>query len=375
MKSLIHNNLKDNKLLGLEIIRFFSALSVLIYHYSLFFYVGGKPVNLIENNLPYYSVISFLYYYGLNFAVTVFWSVSGFIFFYKYSESISEAKIDAMNFFILRLSRLYPLHIITLLIVSVLQFFYYYKNNFYFVYQINDLKNFLLQIILSTTLQRFWSFDDYYSYNGPVWSVSAEILSYFIFFIILRRIGKSLLINILIITLCVFLRVFKLSNSITDCLTFFFLGGSSALLFQSFNSFSYKKIIDAVIFALALFFLILVIFLNLQKNNHFLYIFQFIYIPIVLYLSAINFNLLEKFRNIILVLGNLTYSSYLIHFPIQLLISIICLIFGIKINFYNNVFFLIYIFLVLILSYFTYINFERPIKENIRKNFFKFMNL
>jgi peptidoglycan/LPS O-acetylase OafA/YrhL len=205
--------------------------------------------------------------------------------------------------------------------------------------------------------------------------VSAEILSYFVFFIILRKIRKSLLINILIIVICVLLRVFKLSSPITDCLTFFFLGGSSALLFQSFNSFSYKKIIDAVIFALALFFLILVIFLNFQENNHFLYVFQFIYIPIVLYLSAINFSLLEKSRNIILLLGNLTYSSYLIHFPIQLLISIICLIVGIKINFYNNVFFLIYIFLVLILSHFTYINFERPIKENIRKIFYKFISL
>ena len=48
--------MNNNKLLGLEIIRFISALAVLLYHYQLFFWIKDKPIGLVIDNLPFYNL-------------------------------------------------------------------------------------------------------------------------------------------------------------------------------------------------------------------------------------------------------------------------------------------------------------------------------
>ena len=65
----------ENKLLGLEIMRFFSALSILIWHYQHF-----APNNFIKEQQPLYPYLSIFYEHG-SFGVYVFYCVSGFIFF------------------------------------------------------------------------------------------------------------------------------------------------------------------------------------------------------------------------------------------------------------------------------------------------------
>ena len=66
-------------------------------------------------------------------------------------------------------------------------------------------------------------------------------------------------------------------------------------------------------------------------------------------------------------IGNITYSSYLLHFPLQLLFGI-AVSFGIlNFNFYLNPMYLIIYFMVLIpMSYMTFLRFERPIQRVIR---------
>ena len=50
--------MNNNKLLGLEIIRFVSALAVLLYHYQLFFWIKDKPIDLVIDNLPFYNLLN-----------------------------------------------------------------------------------------------------------------------------------------------------------------------------------------------------------------------------------------------------------------------------------------------------------------------------
>jgi len=354
-----------NKLLGLEIIRFLSAFSVLLWHYTLFFYVGEKPVNLIFDNLPFYSVLKFFYIYGLHAGVVVFWGISGFIFFWKYQDLIVDKKFCGKKFFIFRFSRLYPLHILTLILVMFLQNIYFLKNNFYYVYQTNDLKHFLLQIFFASN----WLSFEPNSFNGPVWSVSAEVFSYLIFFLSIKKFGKSLSLNILIIIFCMLLRIFKFSNPVTDCLVIFFACGFSATIFKIINLSSYKKIVNSFLFILVIIIPFLVILFKLNEHKHFIYLFEFIYIPLILYAFALDFYFLERIRGWLEIFGNMTYSSYLLHFPIQLLIIVICIYFKIKINFYSNIFFIIYIIFVLFLSYLVFVYFENPAKKFIRKKF------
>ena len=356
--------MNNSKLLGLEIIRFLSALAVLLYHYQLFLWIKDKPVDFIIENLPFYNLINFIYNYGLH-GVIVFWGISGFIFFWKYQDLIANQNFNGKFFFIYRFSRLYPLHFATLIIVLIFQVFYYLKKDFFYVYQVNDLKHFLLQLFFASN----WGLEKDYSFNGPIWSVSAEVFSYLIFFLTIKAFGKSILVNISIIIICVLLRVYKFSNPITDCLTIFFVCGCSAMIFKIVDLSKYKKMINFIFCFIAIVIPLLVFLFDLTKHKHFIYTFEFIYIPLVLFVFAIDLNILKKFRKTIEIFGNMTYSSYLIHFTAQLLISLFCLYFNIKINFYSNFFFMIYIIFILFSSYLIFNHFEDPLKKFIRKKF------
>jgi peptidoglycan/LPS O-acetylase OafA/YrhL len=148
--------------------------------------------------------------------------------------------------------------------------FIFIKNNYYYVYQTNDLENFLLQIFFASN----WISFQPNSFNGPVWSVSAEVFSYLIFFFSIKKFKKSLLINIFIIIFCVFLRVFKLSNPISDCLTIFFVCGTAAVIFKTLSASNYKRTINLFFFILAIIIPFIVIFFRLTEYKHFIYTFE-----------------------------------------------------------------------------------------------------
>ena len=163
---------QNNKLLGLEIVRFISALSVLVWHYQHFFYIANKPTDFFRELQPFYSLLSIFYDYGF-YGVQVFWCISGFIFFWKYRDSIASKSITYKNFFILRFSRLYPLHLATLLLVLALQTMYFHQRDYFFVYQNNDIPHFIYQLFLASS----WGFEKGYSFNGPIWSISVRKLT------------------------------------------------------------------------------------------------------------------------------------------------------------------------------------------------------
>jgi peptidoglycan/LPS O-acetylase OafA/YrhL len=91
-----------------------------------------------------------IYRYGY-LGVQIFWCISGYIFFWKYGEAIATGSISGWNFFVYRLSRLYPLHFVTLLAVALLQYAYFRKSGVYFVYQNNNFREFFLQIFMASS--------------------------------------------------------------------------------------------------------------------------------------------------------------------------------------------------------------------------------
>src|SRR5258705_9634046 len=139
---------RANKLLGLEVLRFASTLSILFLHYLHFADAADKPVDLVKDRLPFYGLLHF-FYESRPYGVWVFWCISGFIFFWKYRDAIADRLIGGRAFFVLRLSRLYPLHFVTLLLVAVLQPIYFDLNGYFFVYQDNDVRHLLLQLFMA----------------------------------------------------------------------------------------------------------------------------------------------------------------------------------------------------------------------------------
>ena len=216
---------QNNKLLGLEVLRFISAFSVLVWHYQHFFYITNNSIDFIKEKQPLYSILSIFYDYGF-YGVEIFWCISGFIFFWKYRETIASKSISYKKFFVLRFSRLYPLHFATLILVLFLQVIYFEQQKTFFIYQNNDTFHFITQIFLASN----WGFEKGMSFNGPVWSISVEVLIYFFFFITLQNFSKSILINIAVLLLCLTMKYFKVLSPIIDCLAFFYIGGFSAIV-------------------------------------------------------------------------------------------------------------------------------------------------
>ena len=97
----------------LDIARGIAAISVAIFHYKLFYAYNLSLKDLITTNQPFYNYIKFIYEHGW-IAVQFFFLLSGFIFFKLYLNKIKNKNISFYNFLILRISRLYPLHFLTL---------------------------------------------------------------------------------------------------------------------------------------------------------------------------------------------------------------------------------------------------------------------
>ena len=307
---------------------------------------------------PFYEYLKIFYNYGY-MGVNFFWCISGFIFYWKYGDAIKHIKFS--NFFISRFSRLYPLHFITLILVLFLQNLYFSLNQNYFITQNNDFYHFFLHLFFASN----WGFEKGMSFNGVIWSVSIEVLVYALFFILLTIFNKNIFVNILIVIICLFFKLIyeHLAHNLIDCALFFFIGGflSFVLNFKKF----YKKFIKtcSLLFILSL---ILIVNMNLFNFDNFMYIAQiFLYPSLILLSCEIYFNN-KNLTRILKLLGNLTYSSYLLHFPIQIFITIFYFKIDEEIPFNDNLFFLFYISVVLTLSYYSFKYFEDPCKKKIR---------
>ena len=355
---------QNNKLLGLEIIRFISALSVLIWHYQHFSYIAEVPTNFIRDQQPLYDFLKLFYDYGGS-GVQVFWCVSGFIFFWKYRWAIASSAITFKMFFVLRFSRLYPLHLFTLLLVLSLQAIYFSQKEYFFVYQNNDILHFIYHLFLASN---WWGQEIGSSFNGPVWSISVEVLIYCFFFFLLQKISKSFLVNVAVLLLCLAAKRLNIPSQIFDCLAFFYIGGLSAFALEYIKNTKYNKQISYIF----LFFLItspLIVFgTSIYQHKYFITLFLMSYTPALLFLSAQRLNVSPLFQKNIEIAGNMTYSIYLIHFPLQLAIAVYFITTDQEIPYYSELFFAGFIFATLFLSYFIYRLFELPIQEKIRKS-------
>lgn len=106
---------------------------------------------------------------------------------------------------------------------------------------------------------------------------------------------------------------------------------------------------------------------NLLYEKFFIHLFV---VSLVYFFILIN-KIFKYNKEIWIFLGNLTYSSYLIHFPLQLLLMIFSKIFEIDLDIESTSLFLFYILTTLILSFFVYKKYEMPMQKYIRLKYIK----
>jgi peptidoglycan/LPS O-acetylase OafA/YrhL len=345
-----------DKLLGLELLRFAAAFAVLIWHYQHFAYVADKAVDFAADRLPLYGLLQPFYEAG-EYGVWLFWCISGYIFFWKYRDAIHDRLIGGWTFFVLRLSRLYPLHLVTLALVALLQPIYFHLNGYFFVYQDNDLQHFLLQIFLASN----WGLQSALSFDGPIWSISVEVLVYVLFFVLLRFVTKSALLNLVIIVGCVGAR-----GQLFACLSFFYMGGLAAMARRAISPTAFRNTIDAIAWFIVVAVPLLAWIFMFYPTDRLDYA-LLAYMPVLIFCLGRDFRLPAPAQRLIEAAGNMTYSSYLLHFPIQLMIVLGFAIFGAPVPFYDATFFVSFVSATLLASYLTYRYFEAPAQIFVRR--------
>ena len=344
------------KLYLVELLRFISSISVLIYHYKIFFFQFNGYLELNLNNklflLPFNSIINVFYKYG-DYGVQMFWCISGFIISYVYLNK--KYRVTSKEFFINRFSRLYPLHFITLILVLFIQLISKSITGNYQLFEYNDIYHFFLNLFFISG----WGFHNGFSFNQPIWSVSMELIAYTFFFISIKYI-KNFELKFLFVMYIVLLFIDKsfsapnMNNNIISCVNLFISGTIIYFLTKKLN----KKT----------FFMISISLLIISFIGNFKI---FMFCPAILMLFIVSENLFKDKinKNFFSMLGNVTYSTYLLHAPYSI---ILILLFKNQTEVYlNSFFFFFYFTSLIIVSSFVYILIEKNLQNKIRFSFDK----
>jgi len=349
---------------GIEICRAVAAFAVVIWHFQHFFQTGlwSETEAASRHAYPFYGLL--FPFYGSGYAaVQIFWTISGVIFYWKYSGEIHQRTISLGTFSIYRISRLYPLHLVTLLIVAFLQFLYCRENPTPFIYQ-TDWLLFFPHLLMASN----WLPNQPDSFNGPVWSVSIEVLTYLAFFVVARSFRPGLVQCVIgaVVAKCAVDfgdATFGWSGTtVIHCLQFFFSGGVIHFLIVKKNE-KQRLLMFGLFGCLALALVGARLCGMIEVNRHVIWAASF---AIVGTFHSIPERLIPL-RSLISTAGNLTYSSYMVHFPIQLAMVLFAQSAMLSRDvFYDRITFLIYIGATFGLAYASFRFFETPVQRALR---------
>ena len=320
----------SHRFIGIELLRWSSAIGILFWHYQHFFYTKAIHGDSFQDyeSMPLYSILHPIYMNGAK-GVQLFWAISGFVIFHNYGLSKKNISSFARN----RFARLYPLHILTLFLVASLQLVSTLLFATPQIYFDNTIRNFFMHFLFISG----WEANPLLSFNQPVWSVSLEILVYAIFALLLsiksfRQNPKFLWTTILI---CTFLVInFTKVHGILNCLLYFSLGATLRCFLDKLGT-------KATLVSMMILFTSLLDkyllgnhlenFGNTHEINSELILLSQISSLIVISVNLDRTAIIKRRSEQIKVLGNLTYGTYLLHVPVQIFLLVTIQLLGIPV--------------------------------------------
>jgi len=369
---------------SLDNLRGIAALMVVIYHWPHFLYNGTKPFQGDPHQLPLYAILWPVYQQGL-MAVDLFFCLSGFIFFWLYAQKISKQAVSFKTFGILRFSRLYPLHLVTLLAALVASYAIRRMDGSYFGGPgNNDWYHFILQIFFVSN----WGWEKGLSFNGPIWSVSVEVWLYLMFFS-LCRLKWTDWRRLIAYSLTGLWLMQDQSWFVGKGILCFFMGGLAYKLFEEVQS--RKKIPrtkNLVLMLVACWIVFPINFVmhlayrawwHLSAPNDFNLFGKTIIVltdcsydlflfPATLVLLALWETQRGTLGRRLSFLGDISYASYLLHFPLQLFVMIAAIHWGWpKTVFTSPASLLVFFGLLIAISLASHRWFEKPIQNWLRR--------
>ncbi|SMX39632.1 acyltransferase family protein [Octadecabacter ascidiaceicola] len=298
----------------IDALRGLAAICIAVFHYTRF-YMPSADVPVIPvavEDVPYTAFLWPVYLYGEE-AVRLFWVISGFVFAHVYWSR----NTDFRQFAVARFARLYPLHFVTLIIVAALQIISLTGTGHWQIVGNNDLKHFFLQVfMLDTSL----SLSDGNSFNAPIWSVSAEVFVYILFFATLPLTKRNPVIMSLLLSAIAYAALtvrpdaFIIGQWVFVCTVFFFAGSACFAAFRAFGGRSSRV-------GLLLAGLLVLGWLGFENQQHNVLLIT-ICCSVVLAMALLESHF-TKTANVMRFLGDISYSLYLVHIPIQIFVLLV----------------------------------------------------
>ena len=349
-------------------LRFFFALMVFSHHIG--FVLDGE-----SDSLKWlYTNVFFEGFIGVNF----FFILSGFVLAYNYQDKFVGNSISKRNFFIARIARIYPLHLLTLLLAIPLSLKKIWLGNKLY---------WLIRFITNLTLvQSYIPLKSVYlSFNRPAWSISDELFFYLLFPFLVLAIAKLLkknkyawyilLLGFLVVPLSMVVLPSKYFHAIFYVHPFVRLA-DFVLGILLFNIFKNKKEAHTNANFDLLEFSALLLLGGFFIGHYWIpevyrySVYYWIPMGYLIYVFSFQKGHISKIlsNRLFILLGEVSFSFYMFHY---LVIDYFEILNQKYLGISNTYFVLFSIFsITLFLSYFSFLFFERPINKWIRIRYF-----
>ncbi len=297
-----------------------------------------------------------IYWSGLG--VSVFFVMSGFLLMYKHGDVLNDTVSlkYSIKDSIKKISKLYPLHIITMLCVVLLQLARMFSKGV----TLKGVGVLFAKIGLNVTLLQSWIPDRSYntSLNGVAWYISVTLFLYIIFPYIAKAIKDKQVLHLIII--CLITLILQVVLCIPAVMNFdtkgnlytwfmycfplfrvgdFLIGCCIGKLYLKYSCSFDISIIKGTIFEVGTTIFTILIFLWLKYDKSDLVIIESIqnwttpYIPIAalwVFLFALNKGLITKlFSNkVFIYIGNISSVNFLVHYVVIMYINTVLNMFG-----------------------------------------------
>lgn len=337
--------------------RFVAAMAIVFFHF-------GKPLNIFSQPIIHTLLIQ------ANIGVSYFFILSGFVMMIAYGR---KSFVHPVSYMKNRFARIYPVYLLAI-VLSLL-----YKC--FFIHEDIPAEDIFLNIF---ALQA-WVPAKTMTVNFPGWSLSVEFLFYAVFPLLANSVYKKLSFKTLSIMIVSIWAISQIGFNMalqstwelgtakeTENFLFYFpvfhlnqflLGNLAGLFFIKFLWNQQKKY-DFALIALALLIALSLVFKPAHLNYH-NGLLAILFVPFIILLAA-NSGFLTDFFNKkpLIYLGEISYGIYILQVPVYWFTTYFLTKLGIT---GSLKVFLIYVFLLLILSALSYSFIETPLRERIKK--------
>ena len=330
----------------LTFIRFIAAMVIVFHHFA------------VEREQPIFpfnkSVVLFEVFKGGFIGVSFFYVLSGFIMVYAYGSR--PGKLNKKEFWIMRFARIYPMHLLTFLVL------------FFLPAYVSTWLN-APSVTFQLTLTQAWSYAYRHSYNWPAWSLSVEMFFYMIFPFLLGYFKKMSLKNMLIF-IGIFWVVSMLRQVFFPIIKFplpllhvnsFLVGMGSGFIYNLRRPFISAQLLKILIPSLIVIICVMATQYEIAVLNTGLL--SPLFAAFILFFAWSKGFFSRLFSNPFFVLmGDISYSIYIIHWSFWV-------IYVRKVHLFTNsmIQFYAYVGALLLLAYISYEFIENPIRLWVKK--------